>query len=114
MKPITLFLTTLVLACVLAACGVFGPVNGEKPAPSAAQQAINSTTFSYNALDAAIVQADAAVKAGTLKGQDARNVVKGLTDAKTALDPVLIALRSANAAAVAAAAASTPASGAKP
>lgn len=90
---------------LLTACAT--PVGGV--APSSAQQAITSTTVSYNALDAAIVAADAAVKSGTLKGQDARNALKGLTDAKAGLDLALITLRSANAAAAA-----TAASGAIP
>lgn len=101
----------ILVACALAllsACATTG-TTGAGPAPSAAQQAITSTTVSYNAVDAAIVAADAAVRAGTLKGQDARNAVKGLTDAKAGLDLALITLRAANAAA-----ASTAASGAKP
>ncbi len=90
-----------------AACAATNP-DGTKPSPY--QQALTSATTSYNALDAAIVAADAAVKAGTLKGQDARNALKGLTDAKAGLDVALVTLRAANAATVPAPAAS----GAKP
>lgn len=109
-------LAAAVLACSLVlGCATTSP--GGTPA-SPTQQAVNSTTVSYKALDTAILQADAAVKAGILKGQDARNAVKGLTDAKAGLDVALVALRAANAAAAAAAAAasssSPSASGAKP
>lgn len=101
-------LRTLALALVVALCGCATPPAGSPPL-TAAQQAISSTATSYSALDAGIVATDAAVRAGTLKGQDARNAVKGLTDAKAALDVALVALRAANAAAVASAA-----SGVKP
>jgi hypothetical protein len=68
------------------------------------QQAINAGTTSYQTLDQAILAADAAVKAGALKGQDARNALTGFTAAKAGLDTGLAALRSANAAAAAASA----------
>lgn len=107
MKLLKAFLCMLLLA---------GCANMTGGATSPTQQAINASTVSYNSLDTAILQADAAVKSGLLKGQDARNAAKGLTDAKAGLDVALVALRAANAAAVAAAASSpsTSASGAKP
>lgn len=108
MKRLGLTLAACALA-LLSACATTGTTGTSGATPSAAQQAITSTTVSYNAVDAAIVAADAAVRAGTLKGQDARNAVKGLTDAKAGLDLALITLRTANAAAAA-----TAASGAKP
>lgn len=102
MKRLKLFVAGLALAFI-AACASAPP--GGPPLTSA-QQAVASTTLSYNALDAAILAADSAVKAGTLKGQDARNTLKGLTDAKLGLDLALATLRTANAAAAAASAAS--------
>lgn len=92
----------ILAAALLCACAT--PPAGTTLAP--AQQAINAATVSYTSIDTAIVQADAAVKAGVLKGQDARNAVKAFTDAKASLDVGLVALRAANAAASAAAAAS--------
>lgn len=92
----------LILIAAMLLCACTTPAG--TPAPSAAQQAITSSTLSYNALDSAILAADAAVKAGTLKGQDARNALKGLTDAKAGLDLALLTLRNANAAAAASAA----------
>lgn len=100
MKPIRLFFAACLLllsaACATTSTGSVSP----------AQQAVNAATTSYNALDAAILAADAAVKSGTLKGQDARNALKGLTDAKAGLDVALVTMRAANAAAVPATAAS--------
>lgn len=95
---IRLVIASLVLA-VVAGCAST-PLGGTPP--SAAQQAITSTTVAYNALDAAILAADAAVKAGTLKGQDARNTLDGLTRAKVGADLALATLRTAQAAASAA------------
>lgn len=106
MKPIRLFLA----ACLLllsAACVAPSPA---VPAATPTQQALYATTTSYQALSAAIEAADVAVKSGVLKGQDARNTLKGLTDAKTGLDVALVALRTANVAAVP----PTPASGVLP
>ncbi len=101
---IRLFLVVCALA--LSACTTIGP-GGAPLSPT--QQAINATATSYAALDSAIVAADSAVKSGVLKSGDARNALKGLTDAKNGLDIALFSLRAANAAAAA-----TPASGAKP
>jgi hypothetical protein len=81
-------------------CGTF--TGGAALTPT--QQAINAGTTSYQTLDQAILAADAAVKAGALKGQDARNALAGFTAAKAGLDTGLAALRSANAAAAAASA----------
>ncbi len=89
MKILSLITCALVVGCA-------------SPGASTADQAITATANSYSALDAAIKAADSAVKAGTLKGQDARNALKGLTDAKAGLDLALITLRSANAAAASA------------
>jgi hypothetical protein len=69
------------------------------------QAAINAATTSYLALDQAILAADAAVKAGSLKGADAKNALAGFTEAKAGLDLALLTLRAANSASI-------PASGA--
>lgn len=103
-----LFATALL--AIFAACAG-GLTNPDGSALTPTQQAVQSATTSYKMLDSAILSADAAVQSNTLKGQDARNALKGLTDAKAGLDVALVALRAANAAA--AAAASAPASGAK-
>ena len=85
----------IVAACIaLASCA--GGVNPDGTTISANQQAITATVTSYNALDAAINAANAAVKAGTLKGQDARNTLDAFTKAKAGLDVALITLRAAN------------------
>lgn len=86
-------LISALVAICFAGCAATGTPN---------QQAINAATTSYKGLDTAINAADAAVKANTLKGKDAINAAKGLTDAKAALDVALTALRSANAVAIAA------------
>lgn len=104
-----LFRTLALAIAIVVAHGCASQAPGA-PALTTAQQAIASATTSYQALDAAIVATDAAVKSGTLKGQDARNALKGLTDAKAGLDVGLVALRAANAAA----AAPSPASGVMP
>lgn len=96
------FLTVLTIA-VLTACATPGMTPGSE---SPVQQTITATTNSYNGLDVGILSATAAVKSGALKGNDAANVYRGLVAAKAALDPVLLALRNAQAAAVAASAAS--------
>lgn len=80
---------------ILTACATTGPV-------TPVQQAINTGVTSYTALDQSIIAADAAVKAGVLKGNDAKNVRAAATAAKAGLDSMLAALRSANAAAAAA------------
>jgi hypothetical protein len=101
-------LITAVALVALTACAQLGM----QPGLSTTQQAVDATTVSYKALDAAILAADSAVKTGVLKGSDARNALKGMTDAKAGLDLALITLRNANAAAAATAA--TAASGVKP
>lgn len=103
--------STLVAICIAFAAGCASPPTDGTASTSTSlnQQAITATTTSYNALDAAISAANAAAKAGQLKGGDARNALQAFTRAKEGLDVALVALRSANAAAAAAAA-----SGAKP
>jgi hypothetical protein len=91
-------------AFLLAGCSTTGP--GGQPL-SSTQQAINGLTTSYTAFDMAVVAADVALKNGTLKGEDARNALRGFTTAKAGLDVALVALRNANAAAAAAAAAAS-------
>lgn len=103
MKRLALIFASFALA-IAAGCATTNP---DGTPLTSAQQAIATTTVSYKALDAAILEADSAVKAGVLKGQDARNALKGLTDAKVGLDLALTTMRAANAAAAAA-------SGAKP
>lgn len=86
-------------------CATTNPTTGQPLPP--AQVAINGLTTSYTALDAAILAADSAVKNGTLKGDDARNALRGFSMTKAGLDVALIAMRNANAAAAAAAAAAS-------
>jgi len=87
----------------LCAAAVIGcAAVGTTAAASPVQTAINTGVTSYTALDQAILAADTAVKAGLLKGQDAKNALAGFTAAKAGLDTGLAALRSANAAAAAA------------
>jgi len=91
----------IITAMLIGGCATTGT------AASPIQTAINTGVTSYTALDQSILAADAAVKAGVLKGNDAKNALAAATAAKTGLDTMLVALRSANAAAAAA-------SGAKP
>lgn len=76
---------------------------------SPAQNAVNMTATSCKNIDAAIVAADQAVVSGVLKGQDARNALKGLTAAQAGCVTALTSIQAANAAA-----ATSAASGAKP
>lgn len=94
----------VILAAVMAVClgAVIGCTTLGATAASPLQQAINTGVTSYTALDQTILTADAAVKAGVLKGNDAKNALAGFTAAKAGLDAGLLALRSANAAAAAA------------
>jgi uncharacterized lipoprotein YajG len=64
-----------------------------------AQQAVNLTATSCKNIDAAIVATDQAVVAGVLKGQDARNALKGLTAAQAGCVAALGSIQAANAAA---------------
>lgn len=91
-----LFSAVAIAALCVACAGMPGAT------VSPAQQAINAGVVSYTSLDQSILAADAAVKTGVLKGQDARNALAGATAAKAGLDVMLVALRSANAAASAA------------
>lgn len=98
------------LACLALSVALMGcaatPAGG--PPPTVAQQAITATTNSYDALDLGIINATAAVRSGTLKGQDATNAYKAMVAAQQALSIALVSLRNAQAAANAAAAASAP------
>jgi hypothetical protein len=95
-------LVSLLAGFVLALAGcVVPPVDANAPALTPAEQSIKALTLSYNALDSAILAADAAVQNGTLKGQDARNALAAFTKTKEGLDTALVALRNANAAAAA-------------
>jgi hypothetical protein len=83
----------------LCAAAVIGcAATGTAAVTSPMQTAINTGVTSYTALDQAILATDAAVKAGVLKGQDAKNALAGFTVAKKGLDTGLAALRAANAA----------------
>jgi uncharacterized protein YceK len=93
---------TLVLALAIALGGCASLTTGTP----ANQTAINAAYTSYASLDQAILAADAAVKAGALKGADATNTLTALTAAKSSLDIALTALKAA------AAVPATPASGA--
>lgn len=77
------------LVSLLVACAT--PPAGTAP-PDSQQQVINLTYQSYTALRGAIKAADAAVLAGKLKGQDAQNVLAGLTAAKAGLDATLASM----------------------
>lgn len=82
------FLSALVLAVAFTACTTPG---GTAPTEQR-QSAINATYTSYQALDQAILAADAAVKAGKLKGADAKRALAGFQTAKVGLDAALSAL----------------------
>lgn len=86
MKP-RILLAAAVLA--LSACATSTSTTTASPQ----QSAINFTYNSYAALDQAILAADAAVKAGTLKGADAQHTLTAATTAKAALDAMLVALK---------------------
>jgi hypothetical protein len=88
------FLLAFVFAALFAAACA---TTGTAPA-SPMQTAINTGVTSYTALDQAILATDAAVKAGVLKGQNAKNAMAGFTVAKKGLDTGLAALRAASAA----------------
>ena len=62
---------------------------------SPAQQAVNLTATTCKNNDAAIVAVDQAVVAGVLKGNDARNALKGLTTIQTACVATLAGLQAA-------------------
>jgi hypothetical protein len=94
MKRLFTFLAVAVLALV-AACTT-------APGASPAQNAVNVTATSCKNIDAAIVAADQAVVSGVLKGQDARNALKGLTAAQAGCVTALASIQAANAAASAA------------
>jgi hypothetical protein len=76
MKPL-LFLAPV----ILVACASTDPVS--------------VTANSCKSIDAAILAADAAVKSGTLKGNDARNALKGLTAAQAGCVTALAAIQGA-------------------
>jgi hypothetical protein len=97
LAAILIFAMGICVAAVIGACSTTGGT-----AVSPAQQAVNAGVTSYTALDQSILAADAAVKAGILKGNDAKNAAAGAVAAKAGLDAMLTALRSANAAAAAA------------
>lgn len=99
MKPITQFFTTLVLACVLSACGVFGGTNGETPAAAvtSTQQVVNDKHEAASLLDQLVLTVDQAIKTNLIKGQDTANAVKtikaareGLRVADTMTDPTAV------------------------
>lgn len=85
------FLSVALLA-LAAACST-------APGTSPAQTAINTTAESCKAVTASIVAADQAVKAGVLKGDNARTALKGLTAAQTGCELALASIQAANAAA---------------
>lgn len=86
------------LGFALAGCGVFGPINGETPPSNPVQQSIDALYNSSATLDQAILAADAAVKAGKLKGNDARNAGTAFKASKAGLDAALVALKASTAA----------------
>ena len=98
------FLISLLAGFVLAVAGCTAPPvgpDGKPVAVSPAQQSINALNTSYTALNAAIVSADAAVSAGVLKGDNARNARTAFVKTKEGLDAALLALKNAIAAAAA-------------
>lgn len=88
----TLSLAVMVL---VAACSALPSAN---PDISPGQKALNTTGASCKSIDAAIVAADQAVLAKVLKGDDARNAVKGLTAAQAGCMAALSSIQAANAA----------------
>lgn len=97
-------LVSLLVATVLGLSACAGPAvgpDGNPIATSPAQQSINALNTSYEALNAAILSADAAVMAGALKGNDARNARDAFVKTKAGLDAALVALKNAQAAAAA-------------
>lgn len=93
LKRLSILFAAAVLA--LAACTT-------APGGTPAQQAVNTTAVACTNINAAIAGADQAVQAGVLKGQDARNALKGLTAAQAGCVTALAAIQAANAAASAA------------
>jgi hypothetical protein len=85
------FFGTLVALAFFAAVAACGTLTSTSPA----QQALDATVVSCKNIDAAIVAADQAVKSGVLKGQDARNAVKGLATAQAGCNTALAAYQSA-------------------
>lgn len=79
----------LILAICLSACAT-------NLAPN--QAALNATYASYASLDQAILASDAAVKAGSLKGADAKRTLQALTTAKAGLDTALAVMNATTAA----------------
>lgn len=90
-------LFALAIAGALAGCPATMQTGG--PPPSAAQSALNVTGATCKDIDAAIVSTDRAVLSGTLKGQDARNAVKGLSAAQAGCVAAFASLQAATAAA---------------
>lgn len=87
-----IYLSTLALAAALS-CAVVGCQTAPATAAAPQQQAINAAQASYATLDQAILAADAAVKTGALKGQDASYALAGFLAAKAGLDTALAALK---------------------
>jgi hypothetical protein len=88
MKRLFAIIVGLAVAGVLAGC----PATMQT---SPGQQALNLTGTTCKTNDTAIVAADQAVLAGTLKGNDARNALKGLTAIQTACAATLAGLQAA-------------------
>ncbi len=87
-----------IIACAVAMMAACTTVPADSSvAPN--QQAINATTLSYQSLSQAILAADKSVKAGVLKGNDARRALAAFTTAKASLDAALVALEAAQASA---------------
>lgn len=78
----------LALALVLAGCAV-------PPGTSPAQQAVDLTATSCKNIDSAIVATDAAVVSGALKGNAAREALKGLTAAQAGCIAALASVQAA-------------------
>lgn len=82
-------LLTVALSVGLAACGVFGGINGETPASgpaaTAQQQALATKIAAYTTLDQVVLSTNNAIKANLLKGQDASNAQTVIKTAREGL-----------------------------
>lgn len=93
MKRSILFLA---LGCLGALAGCPATM---QPGVSPAQRAVNLTASACRDLDSAIVATDQSVLAGVLKGNAARDALKGLTAAQAGCVVALGSIQSATAAA---------------
>lgn len=87
-------LRVFLASCVIALAGC-----ATQPGTTPAQNAVNLTSTSCKNIDAAIVGTDAAVLSGALKGNAAKEALKGLTAMQAGCVAALASIQSATAAA---------------